>query len=520
MQKAKLSTKAAFQNWEEHIKSYLADVAVDPDENPSDRLKRIARLEADPESWFEYYFPGYCTSPAAPFHKTATKRLLSNDKWYEVRSWARSLAKSSRAMMEILYLALTKQINNILLVSNSYDNAERLLLPFKINLENNRRIIQDYGEQQSLGQWESGEFVTKEGVSFRALGAGQSPRGTRNKNKRPDFILIDDIDTDEECRNQERIKVKWQWIEEALIPAIDPSDKIRILFCGNVIAKYCCITEAAKKAKYWDRINIRMVNVRKWNPVADFEMGKSVWPEKNKEEDIDFMLSLISLSAALKEYFNNPTSAGDVFKEITYGECPSLSRFAFLVAYADPATSNKDKKGASTKALTLLGRLEGKYYVIKPFLENCSNDVFVSWFYDIKQYVQEKTTVYYYIENNSLQDPFFEQVFKPLFFKKSQESGITIPIAGDTRKKPEKFHRIEGNLEPLNRSGQLIFNEKEKDNPHMKRLEGQFEAFNAKLSSPADGPDSIEGGVWIINNNITDPGSWKFGKGFKNNKKY
>jgi hypothetical protein len=75
-------------------------------------------------------------------------------------------------------------------------------------------------------------------------------------------------------------------------------------------------------------------------------------------------------------------------------------------------------------------------------------------------------------------------------------------------------------LEPLNRSGQLIFNEKEKDNPHMKRLEGQFEAFNAKLSSPADGPDSIEGGVWIINNNITDPGSWKFGKGFKNNKKY
>ncbi len=56
------------------------------------------------------------------------------------------------------------------------------------------------------GAWETGEFTCQSGCSFRAIGAGQSPRGTRNKNFRPDCILIDDIDTDEECRNPERIR--------------------------------------------------------------------------------------------------------------------------------------------------------------------------------------------------------------------------------------------------------------------------------------------------------------------------
>ena len=37
-------------------------------------------------------------------------------------------------MMEISKLALTKKIRNVLLISNSADNAERLLLPFMANL--------------------------------------------------------------------------------------------------------------------------------------------------------------------------------------------------------------------------------------------------------------------------------------------------------------------------------------------------------------------------------------------------
>jgi hypothetical protein len=156
----------------------------------------------------------------------ASNRLLDPDKirWYEVRTWSRGLAKTTRAMMEFFKLAMTGRIRNTLIISNSYDNAERLSMPFKINLESNSRLINDYGIQERIGNWEDGEFITRKGWSIRAIGAGQSPRGTKNEEVRPDSILFDDMDTDEECRNPERIDTKWAWIEKAVIPTVDISE--------------------------------------------------------------------------------------------------------------------------------------------------------------------------------------------------------------------------------------------------------------------------------------------------------
>ena len=123
--------------------------------------------------------------------------------------------------------------------------------------------------------------------------------------------------------------------------------------------------------------------------------------------------------------------------------------------------------------------------------------------------------------NNKLQDPFYEQVFIPLFNTKATTKGY-IGIIPDTRRKPEKFDRIEGNLEPLNRQGKLVLNIDERDNPHMRRLEGQFLLINRAMKAPADGVDCIEGGVWIINQKITtlSAGSYTVGKRAANNKRY
>ena len=305
----KPTDKQLLKEWEEYYSQFISDVEVDSSESEIERQKRIAHLEANPEEWFKYYFPKYCTAEPAPFHIAATKRLFAHRRWYEVRAWSRELAKSARSMFEVLHLALTGRIRNFLLVSNSYDNACRLMLPFRMQLEKNLRIINDYGEQKVEGHWEDGEFIAKCGCSFRALGAGQSPRGTRNEAARPDFILIDDIDTDEECRNPDRIKQKWDWIEQALIPTVSVSGDVRILFNGNIIAKDCCIARAGKAADKFDIVNIRDKN------------GKSSW-SKNSEEDIDFILSKISTRAKQQEYYNIPLSEGDVFKELTWGRFP------------------------------------------------------------------------------------------------------------------------------------------------------------------------------------------------------
>ncbi len=485
--------RAALELWNEQIAAIKESTHVDYTDSTAEIGARKKRLEANDEAWFAYYFAQYYTCAPAPFHTAATNRIMSHRRWYEVRAWSRELAKSARSMMEIIKLALTGEVKNVLLISNSADNAERLLLPFMANFEENQRIIQDYGVQKVLGNWEIGEFVTRCGCAFRAIGAGQSPRGTRNKNYRPDMILIDDIDTDEECRNTDRIEAKWKWIEEAVIPTMSVSGSYRILFNGNIIATDCCIVRAIAKAKELQLKGLGHVDVIN---IRD-KHGVSVWV-KNSEEDVDMFLSLVSASAAQKEFFNNPIVEGEVFKEMTYGKVPALSKFKFLVIYGDPAPGENKSKDSSTKAVFLLGKYKGRLYVIKGFLDRVLNSEFIEWYVRLMEYAGSKTTIYNYMENNKLQDPFFNQVFQPLVRKYRRQKKISLYIRGDEEKKTDKATRIEANLEPLNREGNLILNEEEKDNPHMKRLEEQFRLFTLKLKYPADGPDCIEGGNRII----------------------
>lgn len=179
--------------------------------------------------------------------------------------------------------------------------------------------------------------------------------------------------------------------------------------------------------------------------------------------------------------------------EMTFGKIPPLDKFRFLMIYGDPAPGENKKKGSSTKTVWLGGKCEGKLYVIKGFLDRGLNADFVNWFILLLQYVNWKVPVYCYMEDNSLQDPFFKQVFMPLVAKARKDKGINLNILPDNMKKTDKATRIEANLEPMNREGRLILNIDEKDNPHMKRLHEQFLLFTLRLKFAADGPDCIEG---------------------------
>ncbi len=477
----------SLDQWQQYKKSYLSDSGLDPNTSEAEINKHRQWLEARPVEWAKFMFPKYATAEFAPFHKSFIKRVIDNPEWYEVLSWSRELGKDTVTMFAVLFLALTGQKKFIVFVSSSEDAACDLLMPYMMNLEFNERIIRYYGKQKNYGDWEEGDFATTGGAKFIALGAGQSPRGKKNEEIRPDTILVSDFDTDESVRNPDTVKKNFDWFEKALIPTRSISKPLLVLILGNIIAKVCCVTLAALKADNHDIVNIRD------------KSGKSTWPEKNTEEMIDRVLSKISTKAAQQEYFNNPLSEGETFKEIHWGKCPPIATMKYLVAYADPSPSNKDKQkmGVSFKSVFLMGFKEGKYYVYTGFLDQVPNARFVEWFYAIRDYVNGKAQIYNYIENNTLQDPFYEQVFIPLFAQMGKERG-QIGLIPDTRKKPDKFVRIEGNLEPINRNGQLIFNIDEQDNPNMQRLEEQFLLINAQMKSPADGPDCIEGGKFIL----------------------
>lgn len=469
--------------WRSYVDSYAESTSIDPHEKQTDKAKRIAKLEADHEGWFKYYFPMFCTAEPADFHKKATKRLLKNKEWYEVRAWSRELAKSARSMMELIYIALVQcgKANPMvmLLVSNSVDNAERLLLPFKATFEANKRIINDYGDQ--IGNvWKANEFKLRNGGSFRALGWGQSPRGARNNAVRPNTILIDDFDTDEECRNEDTMTAKNNWLEQALIPTRSVSSPTRILANGNIIHKNCSILKMGERADHFEIINIRNA------------AGKSSWA-KNSEENIDRVQSSMSYESFQKEYFNNPMDGTDTFKELKNGKVPKLTKCQCLI-YCDPSPSNKDVSSGSDKCATLMAMLGLDIFIVRTRLGQMSTSSFISAIFDLHNYATmlgvEDCRVW--IENNSLQDPYYEQVLLPEIYKQANEQKKMIPVMGDDRKKPEKYTRVES-MEADNRNGHIIFNEDEEQCPHMQRMKAQFKSFSRKQKR-MDGPDTVEGG--------------------------
>ena len=140
-----------------------------------------------------------------------------------------------------------------------------------------------------------------------------------------------------------------------------------------------------------------------------------------------------------------------------------------------------------------MGFLKGVYYVIKAFCAHASNDEYIEWFYTLKNVLGSSTPVYFVQENNTLQNPFYEQVFMPMIREKNQLKGESLYVRGDERKKGDKATRIEASLEPIDREGRLVFNEEEKDNPHMQEMQDQFKMFELHLPYCADGPDCVEG---------------------------
>lgn len=481
----KKTERESISFWNNLIDNILRSTPVDNSETHEEKLSRIKKLEADPLQWFKYYFPKYTYADFAPFHKRYIKKFINNDRIFAGCAWSREMAKDAVTMFCTLYLALTGKVRNIILCSYTNDNATNLLAPYRINLERNQRIINDYGVQEKYGSWSENNFTTTGGVTFLALGAKESPRGTRNEEIRPDLIIISDLENDEMSRNQKRLDDVWKWVEQALIPTVSVSGNIRVTFLGNIISKNGIMVKAQKICDFYQIINIRN------------NEGKSSWPQKNKEEHIEWILAKLSYASQQKEYFNNPINEGTVFKEMRWDKIPPLSKFPFLVAYGDPSQSNKENKNNSYKFVGLIGILDGTCYVVNCFLDRVNNATFIRWYWDLLLYVNEKALIYNYIENNTLQDPFYQQVFKPLIFAESQKNGIQLFVTPDERKKPDKFIRIEGNLEPLHRNGKLILNEKEKNNPHMLRLEEQFKSVEPTLSVPVDGPDGVEGGHWI-----------------------
>ena len=170
-----------------------------------------------------------------------------------------------------------------------------------------------------------------------------------------------------------------------------------------------------------------------------------------------------------------------------------LHKYKFLVAYTDPSY----KKKGDYKATALIGKYKDEYHVIKMFCDKTTVAKMLDWNYQIKAFVGDKTPVFYYIEY-----PWIDDALKIEIAKANIRHKTTLVPKADERDKPDKFYRIEANLEPINRAGKLIFNQDLQGSEDMDNTEGQFLALSPTSRANDDAPDAVEGGHWVFNDKI------------------
>ena len=115
----------------------------------------------------------------------------------------------------------------------------------------------------------------------------------------------------------------------------------------------------------------------------------------------------------------------------------------------------------------------------------------IQWHYDIHAMCRD-AVVHFYMESNFIQDLILDE-----FKKAGAEVGWQVPVRGDSRKKPDKFARIEA-MQPYFERGFVIFNERERTHPGMMRLEEQLLMFERGSRAHDDAPDALEGGIYLL----------------------
>jgi hypothetical protein len=188
----------------------------------------------------------------------------------------RESAKTSIAKALIVYLIATKKRRYINVDSFDKANAEATLFDVANSLMTNKPLMQDYGQlftrtraQNEMTLQRIGKFLTKNAIMVEAHSTSESVRGRLYRDKRPDFYLIDDFETNKTKDSKAYIDQVQKHIDELATSLA--SDGI-VLYLGNYITEFGVVKRLLDRAKEDARLIVHNVPV--------IEAGETTWPAK------------------------------------------------------------------------------------------------------------------------------------------------------------------------------------------------------------------------------------------------
>ena len=146
----------------------------------------------------------------------------------------------------------------ILIVARDETMAISRLQDIARVLEENQAIREDFGEMKTQ-TWSARRVETKNGVTFRPLGRGQSPRGALIGDKRPTLIIVEDLEDPERLLNPELREKDSTWFFTDLMFASDYGGKITNIALIDTIKHVECIPKQLEEMPEWETLHYKAI---------------------------------------------------------------------------------------------------------------------------------------------------------------------------------------------------------------------------------------------------------------------
>ena len=472
------------QSFEDLVDAISGSTPVDITESKADKAKRIKFLLSDYEAFCNYYFPAYCYAPFSKFHKTIQSEVIEDPNNIFLGQWARGFAKSTHlGLFTPCFLKFNGKLRGMMAGSYNETMAGEKLEDLRANLQGNERILNDFGEQQSVGQWEYGMFKTKDDIGFYGFGKRQSPRGTKFRWKRPNYGFVDDLNDARELKNDDIAAEDKRWVIEELKAALWTREWWLVIaqnkFHDNTVTALIENDDQIKAKVH--RVDILDAN------------GNSNWSE-NEDFSTERVKELEASEGGgfIRERMNTPYEEGKTFKAEwlnSWVDCDTIEYDGVLIHYLDPSYLDSDK--SDYKAWVLIGKTGMHYDIIDCWIRKETSKAMWEQAYDIDN-IYDEAVIQHCMEANFIQ----EKVHKAELERVEKDNGRALKLLYDHRKKGGKFERI-ATMQSLFQRGLIRFNIHRKKNEDMKMLRKQLLAIEKGSRINDDGPDALEGAIWM-----------------------
>lgn len=301
------------------------------------------------------------------FHKEILDDVSDKQKPYVAEAAPRGHAKSTEVSYVFpLWSGCNQQHNFCLQVSDTYAQSVEFVNALKDEFENNVKIRWLYGDLVS-DLWRDGEFVLSSGVKYMAVGAGMKVRGLRYRQYRPDLIIVDDLENDEQVNSAEQRKKLKRWFTKALLPALSRDG--RCIVIGTILHFDSLLNNIIQHKEMFASWHTRL-----YTAIFKDKKGKdrALWPE---HMSLDYLRSIrdnskhpkyIGSIAFAQEYQQKPFDEEDAIIQPDWIQwTPSRPAANTIVARAqgvDPAAGERQRNDPTGQVVAELDNM-GNVYV-------------------------------------------------------------------------------------------------------------------------------------------------------------